>query len=301
MPPRWLIVAALFAVYVIWGSTYAAMAIGVDHFPPFMLGGIRYAIAGALILLLLLLRGEAFPAAVVWRTGAITGFFLLVVGNGAVNYAVISVSSGLAALVVASSSLFAALFARGFGEPVSWREWAGIAIGFAGVAFLVSGEQLRGDPAGMVLLVLASASWAFGSMLGKRLPQPASVWTASATQLLCGGIGMLLVSAVRGESFPQQVPLQGWLAIGYLALFGAIIAFSAYVFLLRHTRPALATSTAYVNPVIAVALGALLLGEAVTAHELLSMVVVLAGVVLVTLGPTQREQAAADERNGGKN
>jgi drug/metabolite transporter (DMT)-like permease len=110
---RWLIVAALFAVYVIWGSTYAAMAIGVDHFPPFMLGGLRYSAAGALILFVLLLRGEAFPRWPVWRTGAITGLFLLVVGNGAVNVAVTTVSSGLAALVVASSSLFAAMLGNG--------------------------------------------------------------------------------------------------------------------------------------------------------------------------------------------
>lgn len=289
MPQRWLIVSALFAVYVIWGSTYAAMAVGVVHFPPFLLGGMRYSAAGALILAVLLLRGERLPPLPVWRTGAITGLFLLVFGNGAVNVAVMTVSSGLAALVVASSSLFAAMFARGFGEPVSGREWLGIAIGFAGVALLVGGSDLHGDMTGMALLLFASASWAFGSMLGKRLPQPPSAWMASATQLLCGGAGMLLCSALRGESFPDAVPAEGWFAVIYLAVFGAIIAFSAYVFLLRNTRPALATSTAYVNPVIAVALGALLLGEQVSSLELVAMVVVLVGVLLVTLGAPRQD------------
>jgi len=281
---RWLIAAALFAVYVIWGSTYMAMAVGVDHFPPFMLGGMRYSMAGFLILAFLLLRGAHFPTLPEWRSGAITGVFLLVIGNGAVNVAVMTVSSGLAALVVASSSLFAALFARGFGEPVSPREWLGVAIGFSGVALLASGGELRSDVLGTVLLVMASASWAFGSMLSKRLAQPSSIWIASATQLLCGGIGMLLVSLLRGEHMPAtaQVPWQGWLALGYLTLFGAIIAFSAYVFLLKNTRPALATSTAYVNPVIAVALGAVLLGEHVGAREVVAMLVVLFGVALVT-------------------
>lgn len=284
MSQRWLIGAALFAVYVIWGSTYAAMAVGVDYFPPFLLGGIRYSAAGLLMLTLLLASGARIPSATEWRSGAITGFFLLVIGNGAVNVALVTVSSGLAALVVASSSLFAAMIARGFGEPVSGREWAGIAIGFAGVALLLADTDMHGDMTGMALLLFASASWAFGSMLGKRLPQPSSAWMASATQLICGGAGMLLASQLRGEAFPESVPAQGWFAVLYLAVFGAIIAFSAYVFLLRNTRPALATSTSYVNPVIAVALGAVLLGETVTSLELAAMVVVLAGVVLVTTG-----------------
>lgn len=292
MSQRWLIFAALFAVYVIWGSTYAAMAVGVDHFPPFLLGGLRYSAAGLLMCVFLLWRGVRFPSFLEWRSGAITGFLLLVVGNGAVNVAVTSVSSGVAALVVASSSLFAAMFARGFGDVVSRREWLGITIGFAGVALLAGGGELRSDLASLGLLILASASWAFGSMWSKRLPQPASIWMASSTQLLCGGVGMLLFSALRGEQMPASVPPEGWFALIYLAIFGAIIAFSAYVFLLKNTRPALATSTAYVNPVIAVALGALLLDEQVTALELVAMVVVLVGVVLVTVGDDKKQSDA---------
>lgn len=292
MSQRWLVVAALFAVYVIWGSTYVAMAIGVTHFPPFLLGGMRYTAAGLLMLSILLLRGTPWPSVREWRSGAIVGFFLLLVGNGSVNVALATVSSGLAALVVASSALFAAMFARGFGEDVSWREWLGIVIGMSGVGLLVMRSELRAEPVGAVLLVLASASWAFGSILGKRLPQPSSTWMASATQLLCGGVGMLLASGLRGEAMPAGVPLAGWLAVAYLALFGAIVAFSAYVFLLRNTRPALATSTAYVNPVIAVALGALLLGESVSGTELLAMVVVLAGVALVTTGGGKKQAGA---------
>lgn len=287
-PSPWLIAAALFAVYVIWGSTYVAMAVGVDHFPPFMLGGLRYTAAGLLIFAFIRWRGEALPTVAQWRSGLITGFFLLMIGNGAVNFAVMTVSSGLAALMVASSSLFAALFARMLGDPVSRREWLGIAVGFAGVALLASGGELRSDTFGALLLIVASASWAFGSMWSKRLPQPPSVWMASATQLICGGIGMLLVSLLRGEEFPAAPPPVAWFALVYLAIFGAIIAFSAYAFLLKHTRPALATSTAYVNPVIAVVLGGWLLDEVVTAREWLAMLIVLAGVVLVTTGGSAR-------------
>lgn len=282
MAKRWLVIAALFAVYVIWGSTYVAMAVGVDHFPPFLLGGLRYTLAGLLLFAFLRWRGVPLPSPVEWRSGAVTGFFLLVVANGAVNVAVTTVSSGLAALTVASSPLFAALFARAFGDPVSRREWLGMAIGFAGVLWLASGGELRSDVAGAALLLLASASWAFGSMLGRHVPQPSSAWMASAVQLLCGGAGMLLVSLLRGEGLPAAVPPAGWLALAYLSLFGAIVAFSAYVYLLQNTRAVLATSTAYVNPVIAVVLGVLLLGETVAARELLAMGVVLAGVVLVT-------------------
>lgn len=284
MSRRWQIALALFAVYVIWGSTYVAMAIGVRHFPPYLMGGLRYAAAGLAIFCVLLLSGERWPDRRIWLTGTFTGLLLLTVGNGAVNQAIAHVSSGLAALVIASSSLFAALFAQLWGDPVSRREWLGIAIGFVGVGVLGIGTSLRADLFSLGLLVLASASWAFGSIWSRHLPQPSSVWMASATQLMCGGIGMLVVSALLGERLAPGVPPAGWLALGYLALFGAVIAFSAYAFLLKHTRPALATSTAYVNPVIAVALGAMLLDEPVGAMELLAMLLVLAGVALVTLG-----------------
>lgn len=276
--------AALFAVYVIWGSTYVAMAVGVRHFPPYLMGGLRYAAAGLLILAFLRLRGERLPGLRHWGVALLTGTLLLLIGNGAVNQALVRVSSGLAALVIASSSLFAALFAHAWGDRVSGREWAGITVGFAGVALLGAGTELRADAGAMLLLVLASASWALGSIWSRQLPRPPSVWTGSGLQLLCGGAGMLLVSALLGERWPAAVPGEAWLALGYLTLFGAIIAFSAYTFLLARVRPALATSTAYVNPVIAVALGALLLGEHVGPAELAAMALVLAGVVLVTTG-----------------
>lgn len=281
---RWQIAFALFAVYVIWGSTYVAMAIGVRHFPPYLMGGMRYTAAGLAIFLVLLLRGERWPDRRVWAAALLTGILLLTVGNGAVNQAITHVSSGLAALVIASSSLFAAFFARFWGDPVSPREWLGIAIGFAGVALLAAGTELRADFFALGLLVGASASWALGSIWSRHLPQASSTWMASATQLLCGGAGMLVISLLRGEQMPAAVPAEGWLALAYLAVFGAVIAFSAYAFLLKNTRPALATSTAYVNPVIAVALGALLLAEPVTGAELLAMLLVLAGVVLVSTG-----------------
>lgn len=285
---RWQIAFALFAVYVIWGSTYVAMAIGVRYFPPYLMGGLRYTAAGVAILCVLLLAGARWPDRRVWGAGLLTGILLLTIGNGAVNQAIVHVSSGLAALVIASSSLFAALFARFWGDPVSPREWFGIALGFVGVTLLAVRTELSADLTALALLIGASASWALGSIWSKHLPQASSTWMASATQLLCGGAGMLAVAWLRDEQMPATVPLAGWLALAYLAVFGAVIAFSAYAFLLKHTRPALATSTAYVNPVIAVGLGALLLAEPVTGDELLAMLLVLAGVVLVSTGSPKK-------------
>ncbi len=296
---RWQIAFALFAVYVIWGSTYAAMAIGVKYFPPYLLGGLRYTAAGGLIFTVLLLSGARWPDRRVWGAGVLTGILLLTIGNGAVNQALVGVSSGLAALVIASSSLFAAMFSRFWGEPVSRREWWGIGIGFVGVLLLALRTELRADVFALVLLVGASASWALGSIWSRHLPQASSAWMASATQLLCGGAGMLLIAWMRGETMPVQVPRVGWLALGYLTVFGAMIAFSAYAFLLKHTRPALATSTAYVNPVIAVALGALLLSEPVTAIELLAMLLVLGGVVLVTSASWRVSTPGKESNNAG--
>ncbi|MFN3586788.1 MAG: EamA family transporter, partial [Moraxellaceae bacterium] len=190
------------------------------------------------------------------------------------------VSSGMSALIVSLTPLFALLFARLWGQPVLPRDGVGIALGLAGVAILNSGQVLSASPAGGVLLVLAALLWAFGSMWGKHLPQPPA-FMAGALQMLVGGVALLVAGLLRGEQLPATVTPEALGAMAYLVVFGSLLGFTAYVWLLAHVRPALATSYAYVNPVVAVALGLWLGGEQVEAVEWAGMVVMLAGVVLV--------------------
>jgi len=212
---------------------------------------------------------------------------LLLLGNGMVVLAEREVSSGLAATAVASVPLWMALFSAMRGHNASRGEWTGIAIGFAGVVWLNAGSSLTATPTGLVMLLIAPVGWAFGSIWsrGRDLPSP---FMAAAGQMLCGGVLIFLAGLLTGER-PHSLPsTQGMLAVAYLCVFGSIIAFTAYVWLLQHVRPALAGSYAYVNPVIAVALGAWLGNEHFGLHDLAAMAVILAGVVVVTLARARK-------------
>lgn len=277
------VLLALLGVYLIWGSTYLAMRFAIEGLPPLLMGGIRYVCAGGLILLFLRLRGQPWPTRRQWRDSAIVGALLLLGGNGLVGLALErGVSSGLSALVVGATPLFALVFAGLWGQRAHGREWLGIALGMAGLALLNFGHEFRASPAAGALLVLASLSWAFGSMWGKRLDLPRG-FMASGAQMLAGGMAMLLASPLRGEAVAGMPSDKALWALAYLIFVGAILGFSAYVYLLGTVRPALATSYAYVNPLVAVVLGAWLGGERVDVVELAGLGVILAGVVLVYL------------------
>lgn len=281
-PPSALAVAlALASVYLVWGSTYLAIRVGLEGYPPFLMGSLRFIAASLAFYAFLRWRGHAPPTRAQWRNAAVMGLFMMLMGNGLVNFAEQSVSSGLAAIAVASMPLWAALFGVLRRQHPSRGEWLGLVIGFLGVVWLNAGSQLRGSPAGMVALLLAPIAWAFGSVWsrGRDLPAP---FMSTAAQMLCGGVAMGVLGLALGERITSVPPLSATLAVGYLAAFGSIIGFSAYVWLLHHVRPALATSYAYVNPPIAVLLGALLLGERFSVHALGAMAVILAGVVLIT-------------------
>ena len=281
-PPSALAVAlALASVYLVWGSTYLAIRVGLEGYPPFLMGSIRFIAASLVFYAFLRWRGHAAPTRAQWRNAAIMGLFMMLLGNGMVNFAEQSVSSGLAAIAVASMPLWAALFGVLRKQHPSRGEWLGLAIGFIGVIWLNAGSQLRGSLPGMAALILAPIAWAWGSVWsrGRDLPAP---FMSTAAQMLCGGVAMGLLGLGLGERMGEVPPLRATLAVGYLAAFGSIIGFSAYVWLLHHVRPALATSYAYVNPPIAVLLGALLLGERFSVHAIGAMVVILAGVILIT-------------------
>lgn len=279
---RWLIGLALLALYVIWGSTYLAMRYAVEGFPPFMMAGIRFVLAGGLLYLYLRLRGTPAPTRAQGASCALVGTLLLLGGNGAVAYAEQTVASGIAALVVATVPLWTLLFAALWKKFPSRRELAGVLVGFAGIVLLNLDGNLRGSPAGAVILVLASASWAFGSVWSWRLPLPGGMMT-SAAQMLGGGLALMVTSVAMGERLAVLPSLKAVAALAYLVVFGSFVAYSAYQYLLHTVRPAVATSYAYVNPPLAVLLGVWLAGEHLSRLEMAGMGVILAGVVLVVV------------------
>lgn len=289
----WAIVLALAVVYLVWGSTYLAIRFALEGgWPPLLMAGLRFVAAGSILYAVLRLRGTPAPTRAQWRNSAFVGVLLLGIGNGLVCVAEQTVSSGLAAVAVSSVSLWMALFAALRGERPRRLEAVGLALGFAGVVWLNAGSSLRGTPAGLVALLVASIAWAYGSIWsrGRDLPTP---FMGAAAQMLCGGVAMLLAGVVLGERFDGWPDARGLLSVGYLATFGSLLAFSAYIWLLHHVRPALASSNAYVNPVIAVVLGAWLAGERFGAGEVGAMSVVLLGVVAITLARAARTAPAA--------
>lgn len=283
---------ALATVYLIWGSTYLGIRFALEGgYPPLLMAGARFLVAGSLLYLALRLRGTPRPARAQWRNSAFMGVLLLGGGNGLVCIAEQTVSSGLAAIAVASAPLWIGLFATLRGQRPNRIEWIGLAIGFAGVLWLNAGSSLTATPKGLVALLLAPVAWAYGSVWSRGRDLPAPFMTAAA-QMLCGGAVMLVAGLLLGERFDAVPTAKGTLAVAYLAGFGSIVAFSAYIWLLHNVRVTLAGSYAYVNPVVAVALGAWLAAERFSAHDLGAMAVILCGVVAITLAKARSHAPA---------
>lgn len=284
--------AALFAVYVIWGSTYLALRYLVEDFPPFVGNGIRFVIAGLAMFWFLRRRGAPAPTARHWWSAAQIGTFLMFGGVGLVALAEArGVGSALAATAVAAMPLWAALWSGLFGRWPTRLEWAGLAVGMAGVVILSQEGDFAGNALGVALVILAPLSWAFGSVWSQRIPLPAGAM-ATALEMTAGGIVLLLVGVARGEQFEGVPGWDGWLALVYLTTFGSIVAFSAYMYLLEHVRPALATSYAYVNPVVAVVLGVTIGSETLSGQAVLALPLILGGVALVAVSRGRSRPAA---------
>jgi drug/metabolite transporter (DMT)-like permease len=279
---RLLVPLGLLALYVIWGSTYLGIRFALESWPPFLLAGVRFLIAGALLFGFLRLRGVAPPTWRQWRNAAFVGTLLLGLGNGLVCFAEERVSSGIAAVAVASMPLFAALFGSRYGHWPNRREALGLAIGFAGVILLNLGSDLSGSRLAALALLAAAAAWAFGSVWSKQQDMPAGPMNTAA-QMLCGSAALLLMGLAGGERLPAHPTLHANLALAYLVVVGSLIGFSAYLYVLKHARPVLATSYAYVNPPVAVLFGGLLAAEHIGLAELAGMAVILLGVAAITL------------------
>ncbi|TLX60637.1 drug/metabolite exporter YedA [Stutzerimonas nosocomialis] len=288
-----LLVGAFLALYLIWGSTYLVIRIGVESWPPMLLAGLRFVIAGSLMFAWLRWRGAPAPSRREWISSGIVGILLLSFGNGGVTVAEhLGVASGVAALAIATVPLFALLFGLFWGQRTTALEWGGILLGLVGIGLLNLGHNMQASPLGAVLVLFAAASWAFGSMWSRHLTLPSGPM-ASAAQMLVGGGVLLLGSVASGERLEQMPTAAGWGALAYLIFLGSIVAFSAYLYLLKHVRPAAATSYAYVNPVVAVLLGIAFAGERIGPEEWLAMTVIVSAVLLIGLPQWRRPKAAS--------
>lgn len=291
-PSRAALVAAFATIYIVWGSTYLAIGVAVRAMPPFVMAGTRFVLAGALLLAWQRVRGTAWPTAAQWRDHAITGFFLLLGGNGLVAWAEQTVPSGVTALVIGVTPLCMAL--AEWAAPGGRRPRAGafgaMALGLGGVAWLAAPwdkPAAGGLPLGGTLALLAaSALWAVGSIHSRQVRSGADVITGAALQMLTGGAMQLMAAAALGEFadfHPASVGATGWVAFFYLVVFGSLVGFSTFAWLIRHSRPALVATYAWVNPVVAVWLGWQFQGEPLTPRTLAAAAVIFAAVVLVTL------------------
>lgn len=267
-------------VYLVWGSTYYVMRVAFAELPQLMGSGLRFVLAGGTLMLVLRLRGAAMPTAKQWLRVLPIGTLMFLCGNGVVAIVGRYIASGVVAVLAATMPLCAALLGIFFGDRPTRKEWIALAVGFAGVAILSSGGDLAVGPPGMAVLVFfAPFGWALGSTLARKWAVP-SGFMSPASQMVAGGVVMLLVGALRGETVPQAVSTTALVAFAYLVLIGSLVTFTAYSFLLTAVRPTLAMSYAYVNPVIAVAIGTLVGKEPLRAELLVSGALIVTAVAL---------------------
>jgi drug/metabolite transporter (DMT)-like permease len=287
------LVLSLAAVYVIWSSTYLAIRIALVDLPPLLTASVRFVAAGLVMLLLALRRGAAWPSAKEWLRVLPVGGLLFVGGNGFVSIAEQSVSSGGAAVVCALMPIWIGVLGMIGGDRPTRREWLALAIGFLGVFVLMGGPTLSGQPIHIALLVLSPVCWALGSLLARRLPGPAAKHTfmLPAMQMLAGGVLLFAVAAVRGERFPADAAVTSWLAVAYLFLAGSVLGFTAYSWLLRNARPVVATSYAYVNPILAVVFGAIISGEPLGVTTVIANALIVGAVYLALRKPRANDTA----------
>jgi drug/metabolite transporter (DMT)-like permease len=302
--------AAMLAVYIVWGSTYLAIRFAIETLPPFLMASTRFLIAGAILYAFRRLRGDAAPQRVEWRSAAIVGVLLLVGGNGGVVWAEQFVESGVAALLVGSVPLWmvlldalrpgqAHLARRSAHKRSRWLTTAGVVFGFLGIGLLVSPTSLSGlageiDPLGALVLTMGAFSWAAGSLYSRGARLPASPLLGTGMEMLVGGAGLLLLGTLSGEWGRVDlgaVSARSLLSLGYLIIFGSLVGFAAYTWLLRVAPTALVSTYAYVNPLVAILLGNLLAQEPLTARVLIATAIILGAVAVITMNQPAKNKA----------
>lgn len=305
VPSTWRLVAAFAAIYIIWGSTYLAIRFAIETLPGFLMAGARFLIAGAVLFVWARLRGADRPTAGHWLAAAVLGLLFLCFGNGGVVWAEHRVPSGLAALLVALVPVWTVVIEwlwPGGRRPAAGVV-AGLLVGLGGVALLVVGNNGGAgqvDPVGAAALLAASISWSFAGVLSPKLRLPGSASLSSGMQMLTGGASLLLVGVLTGETAavaPEAVSGRSLLAVGYLIVFGSLVGFSAFAWLLRVSTPSRVATYAYVNPAVAVFLGWAFAGEQLTARSMAAAAVIIAAVVLITRA---KAVGAVDRQAGGR-
>lgn len=299
------LIAAFAAVYLIWGSTYLAIKYAIETMPTFLMAGVRFLVAGGILYTIARLSpGYEKPKAVHWRTSFIVGALLLGVGNGAVVVGEHYISSSMTALLIASNPFWMVTLGwlfMGRGKP-NYKVSLGLLIGFVGVAMLILGRpeaNSTGDSQwlGIVLIVIATIGWAFGSLYGATAPTAKSNILAAGMQMLAGGLILTVVSAIAGEW--QRIDINAistvsWVAFAYLIFVGALVAYTAYSWLMQNASPSAVSTYAYVNPVVAVFLGWAIAGETLSAQMLLGAAVIVVSVMLVTANNRKKPQPKLD-------
>jgi drug/metabolite transporter (DMT)-like permease len=287
---------ALFAVYVVWGSTYLAIRVVVRAMPPFAAAGWRFAVAGLTMAAVAWFvdRPKRLPTWRQWRDYGLVGALLLVGANGLVMWAEQSVPSGVTALIVATVPVWLTLLdgLRSGGQPWSARGWLGALIGLVGVALVVQPETGAGSLRwqGIIALQCAALLWSLGSLYAQAITPRLPVLSAAAIEMLSGALGLLLLSCVTGERWQKLVdsPASAQFGFVYLVVFGSLVGFTAFAYALAELPAGIVGTYAYVNPFVAVVLGATLLNERVSSHMILGAGLILGGVLLVTLAPRRR-------------
>ncbi len=294
-PSRFALAAAFAIIYLIWGSTFLAILFAIETLPPFLMAGMRFLVAGSLVYAWSrLVNGTGAPSRAQWLAAAAVGVLLLVGGNGLLVWSEQRIPSGVAALLVGTVPCFMALidWLRPGGLRPSGYVFAGLLLGLVGLFWLVGPDTLigggRADFIGAAVVVLGSFSWALGSIYSRHARTPASPFLSTAMQMLAGGAVLLLLSVLLGEPWAfdaRAVSLRSAFGLLYLIVLGSIVAFSAYIWLLRVSTPARVSTYAYVNPVVAVLLGWALAGEELTLRIGVAAAIIVSGVALITLAP----------------
>lgn len=283
-----LIVIALFCTYFFWGSTYLAIRFGIESFPPFMLAGLRYLVAGLILYIVMRYLGYRNPTVAEWKGAAIIGVLLPAMGNGTVCFVQQTVSSSVAALSIATVPVWMAIFSTLWGHHITQREWLGIVVGLLGILLLNIGGSLHGDLSSALLLIFAAANWSFGSVWLKHLPMPQGLMGA-ACQMLVGGAVLMLMSVYAGETWPQTISNKSWGAMLFLVVFSSLATYSAYQWLLKNVPPLMASSNTFVNPVVAFIVGVLFANETIANNEYIALAVIIIGVVLILTSNSKKE------------
>jgi drug/metabolite transporter (DMT)-like permease len=295
--PKWKILLAFAIIYFVWGSTFLAIRVGVREVPPFLLAAIRFLIAGVVLFVWSIARGERPPTSRQWTSISLLAVLLFGIDYGLLFWAEQRVPSGIAAVMMAIIPTFMAISEIVFlkTQKLTVRLAASLLIGLAGVGILMSATlNLGGAPVeslGAIALIVASISWSIGSVLSRKLPLPASKVMSSGAQMLAGGIFLSIAATAFGEVrkfHPAAVSREAWLALLYLIVAGSIVAFTAYVWLIHHQSPTKVGTYAYVNPVVAVVLGYFLGGESLGLRTILGAALILVSVIVITTTPAKK-------------